>query len=251
MREPLDSPIEEIVLNREGCLDMEDSIGCSGSSVKSDHDILLGSLVTYEEARLKLPEAERFTDLTDSEDSPLKRRRRRMKKNVVLEEEDSETSPTAVNVGSSGNERTAVSESFSGGNTTPSQARTDHSGILINKRPQLHQLVPKMQTSVNTMTLAQRGGTAVKDTVWRMMGYLLTNELARQMNWKGANGKAAFKNLILRGIINARISEVLGKRRTLVSEENAHLISQLIQTAQHIAPRYPADFCVEQQALVL
>lgn len=45
MREPLDSLIEEIVLNREGCLDMEDSIGCSGSSsVKSDHEILLGSL---------------------------------------------------------------------------------------------------------------------------------------------------------------------------------------------------------------
>uniref|UniRef100_A0AAV2JMQ5 Uncharacterized protein n=1 Tax=Knipowitschia caucasica TaxID=637954 RepID=A0AAV2JMQ5_KNICA len=45
--------------------------------------------------------------------------------------------------------------------------------------------------------------------------------------------------------------EVLCKRRSLVSEENAHLITQLIQTAQHIAPQKPADFCVEQQALVL
>uniref|UniRef100_A0A8C0Y1I4 DUF4806 domain-containing protein n=1 Tax=Cyprinus carpio carpio TaxID=630221 RepID=A0A8C0Y1I4_CYPCA len=281
------------------------------------------SKVTYEEARLKLPEAERFTDLTDSEDSPLKRRRRRMKKNVVLEQEDSESerqqastlpsppemasakkrpyslsllsqsSPTAVNVGSSGNERTAVSElcserrcnitptplsrmredvdSLSGGNTKPSQVRTDHSGILINRRTTatptraqnadfsesvirtiltnqevikdqmgilvklVHQLKGTAEESPSlppetlpvatlqellvlegqlldqefkktlTITLAQRGGTAVKDTVWRMMGYLLTNELARQMNWKGANGKAAFKNLILRGIINEAV----------------------------------------------
>ncbi|XP_052427350.1 uncharacterized protein LOC127969427 isoform X3 [Carassius gibelio] len=261
------------------------------------------SKVTYEEARLKLPEAERFTDLTDSEDSPLKRRRRRMKKNVVLEEEDSESerqqastlpsppkmasakkrpyslsllsqsSPTAVNVGCSGNERTAVSElcserrcnitptplsriredvdSLSGGNITPSQVRTDHSGISVIRTILTNQEVIKDQMGILvklvhqlkgtaeespslppetlpvatlqellvlegklldqefkktlTITLAQRGGTAVKDTVWRMMGYLLTNELARQMNWKGANGKAAFKNLILRGIINEAV----------------------------------------------
>ncbi|KAK7158523.1 hypothetical protein R3I94_004984 [Phoxinus phoxinus] len=194
-------------------------------------------------------------------------------KNVVLEEEDheserqrastlpsppemasakkrpyslsllSQSSPTAVNVGSSGNERTAVIESLSGGNTTPSQARTDHSGILINRRTTatptraqnadfsesvirtiltnqevikdqmgilvklVHQLKGTAEESPSlppetlpvatlqellvlegqlldqefkktlTITLAQRGGTAVKDTVWRMMGYLLTNEL--------------------------------------------------------------------------
>ncbi|KAJ8004341.1 hypothetical protein DPEC_G00158170 [Dallia pectoralis] len=160
----------------------------------------------------------------------------------------SQSSPTAINIGSSGNERTAVSElcsERSGGNTTPSQARTDHSGILINRRTTakptraqnadfsesvirtiltnqevikdqmgilvklVHQLKRQLLDEefkkTLTMTLAQRGGTAVKDTVWRMMGYLLTNELARQMNWKGANGKAAFKNLILRGIINEAV----------------------------------------------
>ncbi|XP_052445061.1 uncharacterized protein LOC127986833 isoform X2 [Carassius gibelio] len=185
----------------------------------------------------------------------------------------SQSSPTAVNVGCSGNERTAVSElcserrcnitptplsriredvdSLSGGNITPSQVRTDHSGISVIRTILTNQEVIKDQMGILvklvhqlkgtaeespslppetlpvatlqellvlegklldqefkktlTITLAQRGGTAVKDTVWRMMGYLLTNELARQMNWKGANGKAAFKNLILRGIINEAV----------------------------------------------
>ncbi|KAL6455317.1 hypothetical protein MHYP_G00362490 [Metynnis hypsauchen] len=92
---------------------------------------------TYEEARVKLPEAERFTDLTDSEDSPHKRKRRRLKKNPFVqddEESDDERQETSslpspprtgtakmlphlspllsrsLNAGKSGNERTAISE---------------------------------------------------------------------------------------------------------------------------------------------
>ncbi|KAL6454878.1 hypothetical protein MHYP_G00366830 [Metynnis hypsauchen] len=46
------------------------------------------SKATYEEARVKLPEAERFTDLTDSEDSPHKRKRRRLKKNPFVQDDE-------------------------------------------------------------------------------------------------------------------------------------------------------------------
>ncbi|XP_026064732.1 uncharacterized protein LOC113047568 [Carassius auratus] len=226
-----------------------------------------------------------------------------MKKNVALEEEDSEserqqasTLPSPPKMASAKKRPYSLSllsqlcserrcnitptplsriredvDSLGGGNITPSQVRTDHSGILINRRTTatpthaqnadfsesvirtiltnqevikdqmgilvklVHQLKGTAEESPSlppetlpvatfqellvlegqlldqefkktlTITLAQRGGTTVKDTVWRMMGYLLTNELARQMNWKGANGKAAFKNLILRGIINEAV----------------------------------------------
>ncbi|KAL6481121.1 hypothetical protein MHYP_G00092010 [Metynnis hypsauchen] len=125
----------------------------------------LGSIqTTHEEERVKLPEAERSTDLKDSEDSPHKRRR--LKKNPFLQD-DEET----LNAGQSGSERTAVSEfgserrcdrtpvlpsavsvdveSLTGGNTTSSQARNSHSSILINSETQPHQPEPEMQASVN------------------------------------------------------------------------------------------------------
>ncbi|KAL6481167.1 hypothetical protein MHYP_G00092470 [Metynnis hypsauchen] len=133
------------------------------------HTIL--NKATHEEERVKLPEAERSTDLTDSEDSPHKRKRRRLKKNPFLQD-DEET----LNAGQSGSERTAISEfgsegmydrtpilpstlsvdveSLTGGKTTSSQARNSHSSILINSETQPHQPEAEMQTSVNGGTVA-------------------------------------------------------------------------------------------------
>ncbi|XP_026054935.1 uncharacterized protein LOC113040936 isoform X2 [Carassius auratus] len=54
-------------------------------------------------------------------------------------------------------------------------------------------------------TLALRGGTTVKESVWRILSFLLSNDMARQMNWRGINGKAAFKDTSLKTIINAAV----------------------------------------------
>ncbi|KAL6454924.1 hypothetical protein MHYP_G00366360, partial [Metynnis hypsauchen] len=113
---------------------------------------------TYEEARVKLPEAERFTDLTDSEDSPHKRKRRRLKKNPFVqddEESDDERQETSslpspprtgtakmlphlspllsrsLNAGKSGNERTAISESVIRKFLTNQEIIKEQMGILV------------------------------------------------------------------------------------------------------------------------
>ena len=39
-------------------------------------------------------------------------------------------------------------------------------------------------------TLGLQGGFDVKDTVWRVMRCTVTNSLAKQLNWRGINGKA-------------------------------------------------------------
>ncbi|XP_067274662.1 uncharacterized protein [Pseudorasbora parva] len=54
-------------------------------------------------------------------------------------------------------------------------------------------------------TLALRGGTTVKESVWRILSFLLTNDMARQMNWRGINGKAAFRDASLKTVINAAV----------------------------------------------
>ncbi|KAK7138671.1 hypothetical protein R3I93_015939 [Phoxinus phoxinus] len=54
-------------------------------------------------------------------------------------------------------------------------------------------------------TLALRGGTTVKESVWRILSFLLSNDMARQINWRGINGKAAFKDTSLKPVINAAV----------------------------------------------
>ncbi|XP_031140219.1 uncharacterized protein LOC116039527 [Sander lucioperca] len=299
------------------------------------------SKATYEEARVKLPEAERFTDLTDSEDSP-KRKRRRLKKNPIREDDDSDSerlgpftlpSPPdlapvdmlihslplsqSLNAGSSGTQRTDISqlcperrcnrtpaqgsrvqedvESLTGRNT-PSLASNDHSSNLIDSRTKTtptrprntdfsesvirtiltNQEVIKEQMGILvklvydlkgtaeessslpletfpmaslhdlqvlegqlqdqefkknlTTTLTQRGGTAVKDTVWRMMGFLLTNQVARQLNWKGVNGKGAFKTLTLKGVINEAV-----RRNRLTATSTDQEVEQWVKRWLHLA----------------
>ncbi|KAL6455272.1 hypothetical protein MHYP_G00362940 [Metynnis hypsauchen] len=122
------------------------------------HSVRFTFIATYEEARVKLPEAERFTDLTDSEDSPHKRKRRRLKKNPFVqddEESDDERQETSslpspprtgtakmlphlspllsrsLNAGKSGNERTAISESVIRKFLTNQEIIKEQMGILV------------------------------------------------------------------------------------------------------------------------
>ncbi len=41
----------------------------------------------------------------------------------------------------------------------------------------------------------------MKDSVWRIMSKLLTNPLAKQINWRGVNGKFGFEQLVIKDVI--------------------------------------------------
>jgi len=41
----------------------------------------------------------------------------------------------------------------------------------------------------------------VKESVWRIMSKLMTNQLAKQINWRGLNGKYAFEQLAIKDVV--------------------------------------------------
>ncbi|XP_075333151.1 uncharacterized protein LOC142391266 [Odontesthes bonariensis] len=45
------------------------------------------------------------------------------------------------------------------------------------------------------------GGVDIKDAVWRIMRYCFANSLAKQLNWRGVNGKTAFHSLQIKDVI--------------------------------------------------
>ncbi|KAL2097880.1 hypothetical protein ACEWY4_007087 [Coilia grayii] len=49
------------------------------------------------------------------------------------------------------------------------------------------------------------GGMNTKDCVWKMMGRVFTNELARNLNWRGINGKVALSKLKIKDIITRAV----------------------------------------------
>ncbi|RVE56169.1 hypothetical protein OJAV_G00233850 [Oryzias javanicus] len=50
--------------------------------------------------------------------------------------------------------------------------------------------------------LSVGGGVDIKDSVWRIMKQCFTNALAKQLNWRGVNGKTAFQQLQLKDVIS-------------------------------------------------
>ncbi|XP_034071823.1 uncharacterized protein LOC117545910 [Gymnodraco acuticeps] len=49
------------------------------------------------------------------------------------------------------------------------------------------------------------GGLDVKDCIWRVMKHCFTNSLAKQLNWRGINGKTAFHRLQLKDVITGTV----------------------------------------------
>ena len=41
----------------------------------------------------------------------------------------------------------------------------------------------------------------IKETVWRIMAKLMTNQLAKQINWRGVNGKYGFEPLAIKDVV--------------------------------------------------
>ena len=53
--------------------------------------------------------------------------------------------------------------------------------------------------------LGVAGGLTVKETVWRVMARLMTNQLAKLMNWRGINGKCGFESLAIHDVVLSKL----------------------------------------------
>ncbi|XP_073778635.1 uncharacterized protein isoform X2 [Danio rerio] len=54
-------------------------------------------------------------------------------------------------------------------------------------------------------TFSVIGGVDIKDSVWRIMKHCFTNTLAKQLNWRGINGKTAFHGLHMKDVITGTV----------------------------------------------
>lgn len=50
-------------------------------------------------------------------------------------------------------------------------------------------------------TLGLKGGTDIRESVWRIMPAMITNSLAKNINMRGVNGKIGFWRLQIRDVV--------------------------------------------------
>ncbi len=48
------------------------------------------------------------------------------------------------------------------------------------------------------------GGESVKSTVWRVLKQAIKNDLAKNISWRGLNGKVPFEKLHLRAVVTGK-----------------------------------------------
>ncbi|XP_062850988.1 uncharacterized protein LOC134321766 isoform X3 [Trichomycterus rosablanca] len=75
------------------------------------------------------------------------------------------------------------------------------------------------------------GGTNVRDTTWRTLQKMISNDLARSMNWKGANGKVSFSDSCLREIVNQSVRKIF-----VCAEATDVAIESVVKRWLHLAP---------------
>ncbi|KAM6938628.1 uncharacterized protein PEZ65_004874 [Lycodopsis pacificus] len=49
------------------------------------------------------------------------------------------------------------------------------------------------------------GGLTIKETVWRVLGKMVSNTLAKTINWRGVNGKTGFESLGLKDVVSKSV----------------------------------------------
>ncbi|KAL7383777.1 hypothetical protein ABVT39_017213 [Epinephelus coioides] len=156
---------------------------------------ILYKAASYKAARLKLPEAETHTDLqTAEEDDDMPRRKRKRKlltnQEMIMDQLKIVTLTLQKIQGEHvGGQEVLEADLF---------PLKDISSLLAVERRVREEAdyKKKMITALSVI-----GGVDIKDTVWRIMKHLFTNSLAKQLNWRGVNGKTAFHSLQLKDII--------------------------------------------------
>lgn len=75
---------------------------------------------------------------------------------------------------------------------------------LQNLEEQL-QSIPDLQKQL-VNTLALKGGTDIRECVWRIMHAMITNSLAKNINMRGINGKIGFQRLQIRDVVIGKLA---------------------------------------------
>ncbi|XP_051790778.1 uncharacterized protein LOC127529838 [Erpetoichthys calabaricus] len=78
--------------------------------------------------------------------------------------------------------------------------------------------------------LGIQGGIDVRDTVWRIMRQTFTNSLAKQLNWRGINGKTCFHSLHIKDIVIDAV-----RRNSVTSRATTQEIEMWIKRRLHLA----------------
>uniref|UniRef100_A0A8C4X393 DUF4806 domain-containing protein n=1 Tax=Erpetoichthys calabaricus TaxID=27687 RepID=A0A8C4X393_ERPCA len=78
--------------------------------------------------------------------------------------------------------------------------------------------------------LGIQGGIDVRDTVWRIMRQTFTNSLAKQLNWRGINGKTCFHSLHIKDIVIDAV-----RRNSVTSRATTQEIEMWIKRWLHLA----------------
>ncbi|XP_072554361.1 uncharacterized protein [Paramormyrops kingsleyae] len=78
--------------------------------------------------------------------------------------------------------------------------------------------------------LALKGGSNVRESVWRIMNALITNTLAKSINMRGINGKIGFQRLMLKEVVIAAVRKN-SLTRTATDQEAEKDIQKWLQLA--------------------
>ncbi|KAM6943952.1 uncharacterized protein PEZ65_001879 [Lycodopsis pacificus] len=74
------------------------------------------------------------------------------------------------------------------------------------------------------------GGLTIKETVWRVLGKMVSNTLAKTINWRGVNGKTGFESLGLKDVVSKSV-----RRNSVTANasdgETEHFIKRWLQLA--------------------
>uniref|UniRef100_A0A8C0XX15 DUF4806 domain-containing protein n=1 Tax=Cyprinus carpio carpio TaxID=630221 RepID=A0A8C0XX15_CYPCA len=173
------------------------------------HVRILYTAATYKAARLKLPQAETHTDLQtaeeeDADENPKKKRKRLCKE-------------SSWNLCMSLFFLALLHRLL-----TNQEMMMDQLKVILKtmqkmgepargQEPLERDILPlKDPTSLlglekNITALSVIGGVDIKDSVWRVMKHCFTNSLAKQLNWRGINGKTAFHRLQLKDVITGTV----------------------------------------------
>ncbi|XP_065127443.1 uncharacterized protein [Paramisgurnus dabryanus] len=165
---------------------------------------------TFQEARLKLPQATLMSDLQtddDDDDRPAytRRKNRGNKRNhstlltEVFKAQEVIKQQLVMVLKNQQKQNSAQSQSDEFPDISSFNLPLSDLSDLERLENQIKDQPEHMKKLVTYFGII--GGFSTKEAVWRILGKLLVNSLAKKINWSGANQKVAFRALALRTVV--------------------------------------------------
>ncbi|XP_062865586.1 uncharacterized protein LOC134328420 [Trichomycterus rosablanca] len=85
----------------------------------------------------------------------------------------------------------------------------DDRPAYLKRKGRYYQTITKGQKQILAFIafLGLAGGMSTKESVWRIMAKVLTNSLAKTINWRGANNKQKMESLIIKKVILSAVRQ--------------------------------------------